>query len=137
MKLIRTETGDEGTFGILIYSHGVLFTGELPSRGNARGKSCIPAGVYTVSMRLSPRFGKCYEVEDVPERTHILLHNGNWCGDESMGFRADVDGCILVGLSRDKLDGQSAVLTSRKARRKLEIEMGGAPFELEIEEQYL
>ena len=137
MKLIRTETSDEGTFGFLFYDGRFLCTGELPWRDNRRGESCIPAGVYQVRMRTSPRFGRAYEILDVPGRTHILLHNGNYCGDDSLGFKTHVDGCILVGSSRGKLDGQHAVFSSRRARHKFENEMGGAPFELEIIEEYL
>lgn len=137
MKLIRTETGDEGTFGVLVYDHRVLYTGELPWRDNERGKSCIPAGVYTVQMRASPRFGRAYEIEGVEGRSHILLHNGNWCGDSSLGFKTHVDGCVLLGFDRGRLDGQCAVFSSRRARHKFENEMAGAPFTLEITEQYL
>jgi hypothetical protein len=137
MILIRTETSDEGTFGVLVYDHGYLFTGELPWRGNARGQSCIPAGLYHVFMRASRRFGKVYEIANVEDRTAILLHNGNWCGDDLLGFKTHVDGCILLGLSRGKLDGQNAVFSSRRARRKFEDEMAGEGFTLEIMEQYL
>jgi hypothetical protein len=138
MKLIRLETSDEGTFGLLLYDHNrFLFTGELPWRGNEKGKSCIPTGTYQVQMRTSHRFGRCYEIQDVSERTHILLHNGNWCGDDELGFRTHVDGCVLLGLSRGRLDGQNAVFSSRRARHKFEAEMDGRPFELEIMEQYL
>lgn len=137
MRLIRTETSDEGTFGILLYGSRHLFTGELPERDNARGQSCIPTGIYQVQMRTSPRFGRCYEIKDVKDRSHILLHNGNFCGDDTLGFKTHVDGCVLLGLSRGKLDGQSAVFSSRRARHQFEAEMGGAPFELEITEQYI
>ena len=137
MKLIRMETSDQGTFGLLVYGDRVLFTGELPWRNNERGKSSIPTGVYQVRLRTSPRFGQCYEIQDVPGRSHIWLHNGNWCGDSELGFKTHVDGCVLLGLSRGKLDRQNAVFSSRRARHKFEAEMGGAPFELEIMEQYL
>ncbi len=137
MILVRTETSDEGTFGILTYEHGYLFTGELPWRGNARGQSCIPTGLYHVFMRASNRFGRAYEVANVEHRTAILLHNGNFCGDDTLGFKTHVDGCILLGLSRGKLDGQHAVFSSRRARRRFEDEMAGTGFTLEIVEQYL
>jgi hypothetical protein len=136
-KLIRLETSDEGTFGILLYGTRHLFTGELPWRSNARGASCINTGVYSVRMRTSPRFGRCYEIQNVGDRSHILLHNGNFCGDDALGFKTHVDGCILLGLDRGRLDGQSAVFSSRRARHRFENEMDGAPFELEISEQYL
>ena len=137
MKLIRTETSDQGTFGILTYDHRHVFTGELPWRNNERGNSCIPAGVYQVQMHTSPRFGRCYEVKDVPERTDILLHHGNWCGDDLLGFRTNVDGCILLGFGRGKLDNQNAVLNSRRACHKFENDMDRKDFELEIVEEYM
>ena len=136
-QLTRLETSDEGTFGILTYDHGYLFTGELPWRNNARGQSCIPTGIYHVFMRSSNRFGHVYEIANVPSRTAILLHNGNFCGDDVLGFKTHVDGCVLYGLSRGQLDGQNAVFSSRRARSRFEDEMAGEGFTLEIVEQYL
>lgn len=137
MKLIRLETSDEGTFGILMYGGRYLLTGELPWRNNLRGHSCIPKGHYIVQMRTSPRFGRCYQLLDVEERTHILFHNGNFCGDTLLGLKTHVNGCILLGLSRGKLDRQNAVFSSRRARHRFENEVGGKDFELEIVEEYL
>jgi hypothetical protein len=40
-------------------------------------------------LTISPRFGRTWEVKDVPERSNILFHQGNTA--------RDTEGCILVG----------------------------------------
>lgn len=132
MKLIRTSTSDEGTFGILVYGDDYAHTLEPPWRGNQRNLSCIPAGKYEVRMRHSPKYGDVYHVKKVPNRTYILMHAGNWAGDEAKGFKTDTDGCILVGSKRGRLNGQQALLASRAALSKVTAAMNFEPFELEI-----
>ena len=135
MILLRTEQSDEGTFGFLVYGNRDgewVRTGELPWHGNQRGISCIPVGIYPVFVRISPRFGKCYEVHDVPGRSDILLHSGNYCGDCELGFKSDVEGCILYGSKRGELSGQQVVLSSRTAHDRFEHHMTWQPFALEV-----
>jgi hypothetical protein len=83
-------------------------------------------------VRTSPKYGRVYEITGVPRRSHILFHQGNFCGDTSMGYRSNVRGCILVGLKRGVLNGQQVVLSSRIARRRLETVMKFEPTTLEI-----
>jgi hypothetical protein len=64
-------------------------TVERPWLGNKPFESCIPEGVYTVKRHVSPKFGVCFKVQDVHNRTHILFHVGN--------TKDDVVGCIAVG----------------------------------------
>ena len=132
MILYRTESGNEGTFGILVYPDGYVFTVEPPDRGNRPNLSCIPSGRYTVSVRHSPKYGKVYTVNNVPGRSHILLHHGNFGGDKTLGFRTHSAGCIILGSRKGRLHGQNAVLNSRTARRKFELAMNWQPFKLEI-----
>lgn len=110
--LTRQQTGDTGTFGTLTITGrrtdggAVSFqcmTAELPCRDNARNRSCIPEGRYPCLMRDS-HFGRVYELQDVPGRSAILIHYGNWAGDESLGFVSDVEGCILVGEHRAPIE---------------------------------
>ena len=70
-------------------TRGLAHTLERPWRGNQPNESCIPGGDYTCVRRVSQRFGSTFEVRDVPGRTDILFHRGN--------FVADTHGCILVG----------------------------------------
>jgi hypothetical protein len=54
------------------------------------GHPCIPAGTYNVVLTMSPHLGYlCPEVLNVPGRTAIRWHIGN--------FPADVLGCCVVG----------------------------------------
>ena len=70
---------------------------ELPWRGNATGKSCIPPGVYDMHYRRSPTIERMtkgehlsgWELQSVPGRSLILFHPGNSV--------VDTEGCILVG----------------------------------------
>ena len=54
----RTETDDEGTFGVLTTDSGFqVYTGELPWRWNIPGKSCIPPGEYECIWTEKPKHG--------------------------------------------------------------------------------
>lgn len=135
--LTRFKTGPHGTFGKISVDDLSFVTGELPDKNNERGLSCVPAGEYAVEWHHSPKFGDCYHVQDVPGRSHILIHSGNRCGDTSQGFKSDVEGCILLGLSLGALGGQEAVLSSKAAVADFEEYMQRAPFRLRIVDEYL
>lgn len=112
----RLPGSDDGTPGDL-YIDGRWFchTLELPWRDNAPRVSCIPPGSYRIAVKNSPRFGRVYRLSDVPGRSEILIHSGNWAGDVALGYRSHVQGCILLGNRRGMLDGQTAVLVSKPA----------------------
>lgn len=131
--LVRHETSDEGTFGVLTLDSGLsVKTAELPWRENAPGISCIPEGSYECVWRVSPRFGPCYHVLDVPDRSNILIHAGNYAGDQSRGFRSDVEGCILLGMDFGRLQGQKALVRSRTAIFNFHRALAEAPFTLHV-----
>lgn len=118
--IVREESTDNGTFGILTLKNGFdCHTLELPWRENKRRLSCIPPGKYEAILHRSPKFGNTVWVQDVPGRSEILIHSGNFAGDRHKGLRTDVDGCILVGKSKGMLFGQPAVLASRLALNEL------------------
>lgn len=131
--LFRNQKSDQGTFGIIVFDGQYLYTGELPWKDNKPNISCIPYGIYSVQMRVSPKYGRVYEIT-VAGRTYILFHQGNFCGDHSLGFRTHVQGCVLLGFKRGKLCGQRAVLASRLARNRFESVMKFEPFTLEIKD---
>ena len=89
----------------------ICYTLERGWNNNAPSISCIPAGKYLMERTESFKFGKTFEVCKVPDRTHILIHPGNTIGD--------TEGCILVGHKVGELNGQPALLHSRKAFRRL------------------
>lgn len=135
--LIRLSTGDEGTFGMLVFEDGLCFHSlELPWENNERSVSCIPCGMYVVKTTDSPRFGSSYKVEDVPGRTDILFHRGNWAGRKSMPeLDSNVEGCILLGDDRGEVSGaasgsQQGVKNSRKAVDEMYQHLKMEPFNM-------
>lgn len=79
---------------------------ELPWLDNERKISCIPTGRYKVIKHTSPKFGKCFWVQDVVGRSEILIHKGNYAGSKNPRTgKPDILGCILVGKSHVDIDG--------------------------------
>ncbi len=134
--LVRSKSTDEGTFGTITIKNGsseiTLKTLELPWKENKTQVSCIPTGSYTCKITNSPKFGKVYNVQNVKDRSNILIHAGNVAGDTSKGYKSDVLGCILVGLNNGELDNQKGVLNSKQALATLDAFTGGKPLELTI-----
>lgn len=140
ITLRRKEMTDAGTFGVLEgISRGdsTYHTGELPWLNNAAGKSCVPAGRYLVKWSPSGKYGHKYQLQDVPGRTHILLHAANFCGAEDKGLRADLDGCIALGATVNMLEGQRALRGSKLFVECFEDELGREDFELIILDEWL
>lgn len=84
---------------------GVEFckTLELKWNDNKRNESCIPEGTYKVVKRLAHATRKYnhFHVLDVPNRSYILIHSGN--------YSRQILGCILVGDKHVDLDGDGLV----------------------------
>lgn len=138
VKILRQRTSSEGTFGILTVFEDSspllsLFTGELPWRDNLPKKSCIPKGKYECQPWNSKKYPNTYNVMDVPGRTAILIHAGNFCGNRDEGFLSNVEGCILVGTKFGSISGQQAVLSSKIAMSRLRNVLGSNFFELSVE----
>lgn len=114
-EILRTYQPKQ-TIGAL-FIDGVEFckTLELQWLDNARNKSCIPEGKYKVVKRLAhaKRNYNHFHVVDVPNRSFILIHTGN--------YSRQILGCILVGdkhVDIDK-DGLTDVANSRVTLAKL------------------
>jgi Family of unknown function (DUF5675) len=140
VQLIRLQTSDQGTFGVL-RMHGLqLFSGELPWLNNMRKISSIPAGEYNISMVRSPKFGRVYEVKDVLNRSHVLIHPANFMGD-SVTWDTQLQGCIALGFRRVRMANKSgkqqlALGVSRSAVEAFQNALSGKPAVLKIEERY-
>lgn len=135
--IYRQSESDEGTFGTLkVYEDGALiftcFTGELPDRDNQPQISCIPLGHYECQPWHSRKYPNHYNVMRVPNRSAILIHEGNFCGDRKLGYKSNVLGCILVGRALGTIQGQRAVLSSKLAMNDLRKALGKKNFLLEI-----
>jgi len=109
--LIRLEENFKyGTFGALILS-GQFFcvTLENPDIANKRNISSIPAQQYLCRKVQSPKWGETYEITNVPDRTHVLLHPGN--------IVKHTEGCIILAQYPGKLRENRAVLNSGNTYR--------------------
>ena len=133
ITLVRHESTDQGTFGVIKINELILFTGELPNRENKANISCIPTGKYRCVWTFSPRFKRfMYLVESVPQRAGVRKHAANLMGDASLGYKAQLNGCIALGEKLGWIEGQKALLLSAPAMRRFETYMERKPFELEI-----
>lgn len=100
-----------GTLGELILDGKIICqTLERPWKDNAPEISCIPTGEYLCKRINSPKFGETFEITDVPNRTHILMHSGNYVTDSI--------GCVLLGMISDRSSSYK-IFKSKIARDKL------------------
>jgi len=126
LRLTRFNYGPElpspvgGTFGTIELPSGrKLYTVEPPWVRNKQSVSCIPEGVYKLRMRDSGvvsrssggEFKSGWEITEVPNRTFIMLHPGNWPDN--------FEGCIGFGLKYGMLGDKLAVFNSRDAFRMM------------------
>ncbi|WYZ18476.1 DUF5675 family protein [Flavobacterium soyae] len=96
--------------GYLISGKEILcYTLELPWADNLNNISCIPPGQYNGVLRYDKPDGWRIQLEDVPERTGVQIHVGN--------YTSEIQGCILLGQDA-KLENCS-VQNSSKAYSKL------------------
>jgi hypothetical protein len=117
-----------GTFGVLIDVIPFALTLELPWKDNQDYISCIPKGEYLCFKTKSPKHGDVFQLKDVPDRDHILLHKGNSVNDTK--------GCILIGKEFNAVDGQP-LLKSDQAFKEFMTKMKRVEqFWLKIEERF-
>lgn len=72
-----------------IPGHDSYATIEKPWRRNRQNISCIPEGFYNCVPHNGTRFKNVWTLLNVPNRSAILIHIGN--------YEKDVIGCIAVG----------------------------------------
>lgn len=125
IRLERIGSTPWGTLGTLLLADGSAFpTIERPWEYNAPGKSCIPAGEYTLALRASGvverssgnAFHQGWEVTGVPGRSLIMLHPANWAHE--------LEGCIAPGRAHVIMQGKLAVSASRAAFTDMMTRMG-------------
>lgn len=111
--LHRLEEDDKQTLGAMSVYCGtdLIFqckTLELPWVNNEPFVSRIPSGLYEVHKRESDTYGSHWHIRDVPDRTFILIHHGN--------FHRDTEGCVCVGRDYYDIDNDGyRDVTSSKA----------------------
>lgn len=144
LELVRHSYLDEFTLGALKTPEFRLATIERPWLPNPDGlggmvsESCVPDGPYQLIPHDSEDFPGTFALvahylgvyyQGRPEgqtwgRTAILIHVGNYVHD--------VEGCIAVGMSHGRLEGQRAVRRSRGAMDRLRELLGRERHQLHI-----
>jgi hypothetical protein len=137
--ILREPDQSKQTLGTFTITEGdaVLYTCktiELPWKNNQRQISCIPNGKYRTIRHRSPSYGECFWLQDVPGRSEILIHHGNYAA--SINPRTgtpDTKGCILPGQAHADVnaDGIPDVTSSVNTMKKLR-EVLPDTFDLEI-----
>ena len=125
--LQRTKLSKYGIRGVMYYENQrVAHTLENPWLNNQQEISCIPSGEYKVVNYSSKKFPNHWILNDVKDRSYILIHEGNTSDDTF--------GCILVG---DTISSYNNILSVRNSRKTLSYLKGLLPhsFLLKIEEQ--
>lgn len=92
--ITRGYGSSKQTLGIIQVISECVVTGafvslELPYIANKTSVSSIPVGIYDAVKFNSPSNGECILLKDVPNRSYIEIHAGN--------YYTDIEGCILVG----------------------------------------
>jgi hypothetical protein len=128
--IVSRSYGEKQTQGSLaVFDEDTLVylckTLELPYLENHQNISCIPEGEYTCQRITHRKYGICWIVNDVPGRSGIIFHAGNFASERIIFERAiereirkvDTLGCILPGLRHYDLndDGNLDVADSTMA----------------------
>lgn len=132
IRLYQTPIGDpKQTEGVLylIKDNKIIFeckTLELPWLNNKRRVSCIPAVKCKAVKHVSPKFGNCLWIKNVPNRSEILIHPANYV--------QQLLGCIALGNKHIDInrDGLIDVADSKKTVNKLLNLIEGKEIEVEI-----
>lgn len=96
----QNEKQTEGEIHILDELGSSILKGviiELKDFDNQKNISRIPEGEYEVIKRYSPKHKNHFHILDVPNRSYILIHSGN--------YYTQIEGCILVGFSLKDING--------------------------------
>lgn len=130
IRIIRFKHDSVQTLGRgEVYKSGYkifdFYTLELPWLDNKREISCIPVGEYSCKKRHSQRYEDHFHILNVPNRSYILIHHGN--------YYKDTLGCILPGKTIADIDGDGYrdVTHSKQTMAKLN-ELLPDEFEVEI-----
>jgi len=94
---IRLEKSPQGIIGVLTID-SVIFCFTLE-----RDDTFLKPGCYHCQRFHGTKWKNTFEIE-VPGHTAVLFHSGN--------VEADTEGCVLLGATTGKLQGERAVLSS-------------------------
>ena len=127
VDLKRSYMTNDVTLGMLqidCVDHDPIYTLENPWVNNQTSVSCIPKGSYKCAPYSSAKYPDVYEVLNVPDRTYILFHWGN--------YERNTRGCILLGLGSAMMSGEPAIQSSRNGVEYFKELIGDNEFTLNI-----
>lgn len=126
---VRLDESEKQSLGLVYIYEGTkevfrCCSLELPWRDNRRNVSAIPAGRYVVRKRYTEDRGWHFHIQDVPGRSWILYHKGN--------FYRQIQGCVLVGSEFRDIngDGENDVINSAAT---LAVLLGLMPYEFMLD----
>ena len=131
MQTVILKRGkDDGKEVIGTLSDGSFLcnTLERPWLNNQPNISCVPKGTYQcIWSHMINMNEDHYQIMNVPGRTSIFIHEGNFC--------ADSHGCILLGNTYADInkDSEPDVLSSRVTLSSFETMLNKQPFTLIIQ----
>ena len=124
--IVRAWADKRVTLGMLTVrgvEHDPIFTLENPLRETDKD-SRIPPGNYLCVPYDGAIHKKVYLLKNVPGRSAILLHTGN--------FESETEGCILLGDEIGMFSGEPAIMDSKKAFERFRKLIGEEKFSLTI-----
>ena len=99
-RCIKTDKNTLGFVTLTNQRGKIIFNSvslELPFLENKKQISCIPTGTYRAIKTKSQSKGEVLMLKQVPNRTSILVHVGN--------YSKDTLGCILLGRNIEFSEG--------------------------------
>jgi hypothetical protein len=127
LHLKRTHHLPTATLGTLTFDDiktDAIYTLENPKRATDKD-SRIPAGTYTCKPYSGTKYKDVYILENVPNRSAILIHWGS--------YEEHTLGCILIGNKQVK-SPKPAVFESKKCFERFRSLIGKNSFTLTIED---
>lgn len=88
----------------LWFDHPKIYFIAPSWQNNKENISHIPAGLYNIKSYRSTLHPDAFEILNVPNRTNILIHSGNYACDVFIGkvlHKTETKGCFMPGLGYD------------------------------------
>ncbi len=116
-----------GTLKVEWTEHAPILTLENPKRTVDKDNR-IPEGTYNCKPYSGTKYKDVYIVENVPNRSAILIHWGN--------TEKDTEGCILIGNKKGNVNSDNIpdILESKMCYLRFRSLVGKEPFTLIVED---
>lgn len=127
VQLKRFCANEHGTFGAFLIDNTPFCVTLEEEQGGNKKDTAIPAGNYVVRPYSGTKFKEVFILENVPNRSAILIHWGN--------TEDHTAGCILVGRAFGNFGQKRGITASRETFVELR-HILPAKFTLEITDHF-